>query len=301
MLSDAVLRDELTKDALASRLDFKFETFTDNHMHLDPRNGEGLEAVKKFQQAGGKYIFLVCKTTRDMGLTPLRPDSFEKLYEHTARLARKVKEDIGVRAHPVIGVHPAEVVEMCGELSFAKAVKVALKALKIAGDKVKEGEAVAIGEVGKPHFEVEPEVAKACDEVLRFAFQVAKEADCSVQVHAPNEKGLFQELGRMAEEAKIDPKRVIKHYSTSEDAPEAGVYPSIMATEGNVTKARGWGNRFLMESDYIDDLRRPGAVVGPKSVPRVSKKLVSQGILSEEDLWKIHVDNIEDAYGIILE
>jgi len=55
-----------------------------------------------------------------------------------------------------------------------------------------------------------------------------------------------------------------------------------------------------MESDYIDDLRRPGAVVGPKSVPRVSRVLLEKGLVSEEDLEKIHIDNVEKVYGVNL-
>jgi TatD-related deoxyribonuclease len=231
-------------------------------------------------------------------------ESFERLYDHTIKLATDINDGTGVRAFPVIGVHPAEVVEMCREFSAPKAVKVAVKALEIAGDRVTEGRAAAIGEVGRPHFEVEEEVMRACDEVLRHAFRVARDADCAVQIHAGDEKGmLFEELKLMAEEAKMNPERVIKHFSNPSirAASEAGIYPSIVATMENVTKARNEGNRFLMESDYIDDLRRPGAVVGPKSVPRLSLKLVDKGMLSEEDLWKIHVDNIEKAYGIILD
>ncbi len=303
MLSDTVLRDELTKNAFLNPTKIEFETFTDNHMHLDPRNGEGLNAVKKFRRAGGRYIFLVCKTTRDVGIALKDAGSFERLYDHTINLAAEVNKETAVRAFPVIGVHPAEVVEMCREFSAPKAVEVAVEALEIAGGKVMEGEAVAIGEVGRPHYEVDTEVMSACDEVLRHAFMVARDADCAVQIHAADKGGLFAELKRMADEAEMNPKKVIKHFSSPSvgAASAAGIYPSVVATEENVVKAREEGNRFLMESDYIDDLRRPGAVVGPKSVPRLSNRLVNEGVLSEDDLWKIHVDNIERAYGIILD
>lgn len=56
-----------------------------------------------------------------------------------------------------------------------------------------------------------------------------------------------------------------------------------------------------MENDYIDDLKRPGAVVGPKTVPRVSQKLLEMGLLKEDDITKIHRDNVEEAYGISLD
>jgi predicted urease superfamily metal-dependent hydrolase len=40
--------------------------------------------------------------------------------------------------------------------------------------------------------------------------------------------------------------------------------------------------------------------MGPKSVPRVSQKLMSAGFLTEDDLIKIHRDNVEEVYGISL-
>jgi len=79
------------------------------------------------------------------------------------------------------------------------------------------------------------------------------------------------------------------------------VYPSVIASRDNVAKALEEGKRFLMESDYIDDLQRPGAVVGPRSVPKVCLKLLNAGLLEEEDLWRIHQDNLEEAYGISFE
>ncbi|MEE9564837.1 MAG: hypothetical protein V3V63_03920, partial [Candidatus Hydrothermarchaeaceae archaeon] len=81
---------------------------------------------------------------------------------------------------------------------------------------------------------------------------------------------------------------------------EAGIFPSLIASEDNIKNAIQQGSRFLMESDYIDELERPGAVMGPKSVPRVSLKLMSEGFLTEEDLITIHRDNVEEAYGISL-
>lgn len=55
-----------------------------------------------------------------------------------------------------------------------------------------------------------------------------------------------------------------------------------------------------METDYLDMKSRPGAVLGPKTVPRRTKALLQNGILSEEDAYKIHRDNVEKVYGIEL-
>jgi TatD-related deoxyribonuclease len=277
--------------------------FTDNHMHLDPGKGLALDAVKKFKRSGGRRLFLVCKTTRDWGLSPTGEKSFQELYRLTLRLAREVREKTEVAAYPILGVHPVEVVWMCRSLSMEEAVDIAKKALEDAGELTLSGEAAAIGEVGRPHFEVAEEESLACEEVLRHAFKVASQAGCALQIHAPGDGEIFSELGKYAQRAGLQPWRVIKHFSEPRvrAAKEVGVYPSIIASRRNVTKALEEGRRFLMESDYIDDLKRPGAVVGPRSVPRISIKLLEEGRVEEEDLWRIHQDNVEEAYGISLD
>jgi TatD-related deoxyribonuclease len=60
------------------------------------------------------------------------------------------------------------------------------------------------------------------------------------------------------------------------------------------------GKNFLMETDYLDDKSRPGAVLGPKTVPRRTRELINQGLLDLNDAYRIHVENIEDIYEIDL-
>ncbi len=55
----------------------------------------------------------------------------------------------------------------------------------------------------------------------------------------------------------------------------------------------------MMETDYIDDKSRPGAVLGPKTVPRRTKAFLQNGLFTEEDVYKIHVGgNPRKVYGI---
>jgi TatD-related deoxyribonuclease len=55
-----------------------------------------------------------------------------------------------------------------------------------------------------------------------------------------------------------------------------------------------------METDYIDDMRRPGAVLAPKSVPKLTKKLMEENLLSEQQVHRIHVENPQNTYNIEL-
>jgi TatD-related deoxyribonuclease len=53
-----------------------------------------------------------------------------------------------------------------------------------------------------------------------------------------------------------------------------------------------------MESDYMDELSRPGAVIGPRSVPRMTRKLLESGEIDESAVERIHVLTPQRVYGI---
>ena len=80
-----------------------------------------------------------------------------------------------------------------------------------------------------------------------------------------------------------------------------GLTPSLIATRTVVVEGLKKGNNFLMETDYLDMKSRPGAVLGPKTVPRRTKELLRNGTLTEEDAHIIHVENVKKVYGIDLE
>ncbi len=51
-----------------------------------------------------------------------------------------------------------------------------------------------------------------------------------------------------------------------------------------------------METDYIDDPDRPGAVLGPKTVPRRVRWMLDEGW--EDAVETAHVETPKDVYGI---
>jgi TatD-related deoxyribonuclease len=53
-----------------------------------------------------------------------------------------------------------------------------------------------------------------------------------------------------------------------------------------------------METDYLDDPHRPGAVLGPKTVPKRTLKLLSDKKLTEDDVFTIHQKNPQKVYGV---
>jgi len=53
----------------------------------------------------------------------------------------------------------------------------------------------------------------------------------------------------------------------------------------------------MVETDYIDDKKRPGAVLGPKTVPKKVKELLEHGF-DEDFIYKICCENVEKTYGV---
>ena len=73
--------------------------------------------------------------------------------------------------------------------------------------------------------------------------------------------------------------------------------PSILAGKESTKEALRKGSRFLMETDFLDDPKRPGAVLSITTVPRRTLSFIDQGMMTEEQAHKIHVENPRTAYG----
>jgi TatD-related deoxyribonuclease len=52
----------------------------------------------------------------------------------------------------------------------------------------------------------------------------------------------------------------------------------------------------MLECDYMDDLRRPGVVIGPKTLPRTANRLLDEGY--EDVLYRTMKDMPERVFGI---
>ena len=276
----------------------------DNHFHVDPYHGLFLEAVKEFHRAGGTHLVVVYKTAHDYGFGGTKAEDFIKAMDFHIELVERINRETPVKAYAVVGIHPAEFDYLAREKGLEYARNEVMKALEYAQRLCLEGKAIAIGEIGRPHYEVPLEIWEASIELMKYGMALAKEADCAVQLHTESfDEAKFRELGGYVKEVGIKPYKVVKHFSPPlvKVAEEVGVFPSIIASRKNIKAAIEQGNRFMMETDYIDDKRRPGAVLGPKTVPKRTKAFLQNGIFTEEDVHKIHVENPEKVYGVEVE
>jgi len=107
----------------------------------------------------------------------------------------------------------------------------------------------------------------------------------------------------MGKKVGLPADKIVKHYSPPLilESENYGLMPSVLASEKNIVAALGKGTRFMMETDYIDDPRRPGAVLGPKTVPTRTTKFIDAGLLTEKQAHEIHKVNPEKTYNISFE
>lgn len=264
---------------------------TDDHIHLDPVNGRGIDAAKDFLHAGGTHIFLVAKPSWSLGVSPASGSDYARVFDETIRVAELTAEATGLVVYPVLGVHPAEITRLAERMPLKEAAGVMKAGLDCAARYVQEGRAVAL-KSGRPHYETTPDVLDASNEVLFHALSLAADCGCALQVHA--ETGPCADIVGMAGAAGIPVNRVVKHYAS----PDTPLHPSLIAKHEAIPDLVREGRPFTMESDYMDENSRPGAVIGPKSVPRFTRKLFESGLITEDDWHRIHGGTIERVYGV---
>lgn len=275
---------------------------TDNHIHVDPINGEGpLEVALKFQRSGGTAMIIPNKPT----WTVSPQCDFNEAMELVVGYVEEINRETEVKAFALVGAHPAEL-SRCVKagMELADAEELMKGALETAQNMVMEQRAVGIGEIGRPHYPVSPEEMEVHNRLMIHAMELAREAGCPVQLHTESStEEQFQEFAKMASKAGLKKKKVIKHFSGPLVLPEEnhGLTPSLIASGEVMREALRKGKNFLMETDYLDDLTRPGAVMGPRTVPRRTRKLINSGLLTEEDAYQIHVERVENLYGVTMD
>jgi TatD-related deoxyribonuclease len=264
----------------------------DDHLHLDPVHGRGAEAAKEFADAGGTHLLVLNKPSWHYAVEVKDADDFRVGFDHTIDVTREASEILPGRAWPVLGVHPALISQLVDrEYTPAEACDLMQTGLDVASEYVARGDALAI-KSGRPHYDVSDDVWDASNRVMRHAFALGAEHDCVVQLHTEGGED-FTTVAEWADDAGMDRTQVVKHYSAGE---LAGPTPSVLADKDELVRAAEAGKPFMMETDFIDDPDRPGAVLGPKTVPRRTTWLHENAY--EAALETAHVETPQQVYGI---
>jgi len=267
-------------------------------MHL--YNNLRFEALKQFKRAGGTHVFLVSLLSTCYNVDIRRGEDFREIFDQHIEMVKKANEI--VKTYAVLSVHPAEITIIGEKVGYERAAEIMKKALEIAGKYVEEGKAVAI-KSGRPHYTVDKKVWRLSNDVLCHAFEVARDVGCAVQLHTESYtlKGM-KEIVNISKKARINSEKVIKHFAPPKinEFTEIRMFPSVIASGKNVIEAAKQGSRFMVETDYIDDKKRPGSVLGPKTVPKKIRELLRAGY-DEKLVYRICKENPEKIYNIEFE
>ncbi|AGB38614.1 TatD family hydrolase [Natronococcus occultus] len=265
----------------------------DNHLHLDPDNNRGIDAVRDFVRVGGTHMLVVNKPSWHLGVEADAGEDFRPVFERTLEIVADATAELPGRAWPVLGIHPGLISRLVDERGYTpeQAREIMQGGIDVAAEYVESGDALAL-KSGRPHYEVDDDVWASSNAVMRRAFEYGAELDCAVQLHAEGSEDLT-EVTEWAEEAGLPAHRVVKHYAGGR---LAGPIPSVICDKDELERASERGEPFLMETDYIDDPDRPGAVMGPKTVPRRVAWLLENG--HEDAVRNAHVETPEYVYGI---
>jgi TatD-related deoxyribonuclease len=272
----------------------------DNHLHLR-RDGRFLDAMRDFQRAGGTHCIL-CQYP--MPGRVLEEKKYSSCYQETLRMVDEIRSTLGIGVFAAVGPYPVDLLPLQEKFGRETAITIMKKGMDEAAVLCEEHRAIAIGEIGRPHFPVDYQILLDSNEILQYGMKRAKDVQVPIVVHTESTTPvLCKELAEMGRKVGLAPEKIVKHFSPALITVEenSGLMPSVLASKKNIIEALQKGDRFLMETDYIDDPQRPGAVLGPKTVPRLTNNLLAEHLMNEKQAYRIHVENPQNTYRITLE
>ena len=257
--------------------------------------------MKDFKKAGGTH-FVLCQLP--MTNLVIRDKSYKSCYQETLEMAKEIRSKIDIGVFVTVGPYPVDHIKLSKKFGREKSIQIMKKGMDLAAALCEEHKCIAIGEIGRPHFPVDEQVLIDSNEILLHGMKKAKDAGVPVVLHTESTTpDQCKELAEMGKKVGLPPHKIVKHYSPPLilESENYGLMPSVLASKKNITAAVKKGTRFMMETDYIDDPRRPGAVLSPKTVPKRTRELIEKGMLTEKQIREIHRENPEKTYGISLD
>lgn len=257
----------------------------DDHFHVSP-SGRNIEALKEYKASGGTGMTLVTLPYSEVQITC--GEDFRKAFGITTGYARQGRE-LGLEINCAIGPYPILMIPLAEQYGLEKAESIMMEGMRIAHEMICSGEAQLMGEVGRPHFETDSKYVDACNRVLQYGMDLAHENDYAVMIHCESWEDTFRSLSSMAASSGLPARKVVKHSSPPLVTEEEtfGVTPSIPCSRTLLREVLPKGRNFMVETDYIDDPSKPGAMMSLNTVPKRIKGFFQSGELSEEDVCRI--------------
>ncbi|MCL4346249.1 MAG: TatD family hydrolase [Candidatus Thermoplasmatota archaeon] len=235
----------------------------DNHFHLN-YGGNFLESARRFKKAGGTAINLTNLPDYSIPVSSY----YETLYQRTISMAEKIRRDLDLDVVVTIGPYPLDIMNLSKDITTSE--KIVREGMVRAARLCDMGKANAVGEIGRPHFTVKPEVLEKSNEILDYAFSLCKDSGVPAILHTEDlDDSALRDLEKRIRDSGMKDGMVVKHHARPENLlRESSVRMSIPATRTDLRSAIGSGNYFLMETDFIDNPEKPDMFLPPDSVPK---------------------------------
>jgi len=273
----------------------------DAHTHSNPVKGLGMSKIApKFKEAGGWFLALVGLSPWHYDLEPTL-DGYEKTLKKTLEEARRARES-GLKVKTLFGFHPADVDKLAGSMEPEKVLEFGLKVLDIVEKYLKEGLLDGIGEVGRQHYKTNPVSVVISELIMNSAIERAKDYGAVVHLHLEQGgKVTAIDIKKRVESLSAPPHKVVVHHARGKSlaaAVEEGLVATVPGVKGSLERAISLPPNYMVESDHIDDPKRPGVVVYPWEMAKNQLELLREGKVDEEYLWKLNVDNVVKVFGV---
>ena len=280
----------------------------DSHSHSNPARGLGAGAIaSKFREENVWFMALLSLPPWSYGLEFEGLESYRRVIDlHVGECRRAAAS--GIRVSCFSGFHPADVDKLIDRyrLRPEKVLGMAREVIGLLRRYCREGLLDGIGEVGRQHYKTRPERVSLAEVVMVESVEAARDEGCLVQLHLEQsgEATVYTVDYLLGMKGLRGYRGVIFHHATTAVALNAwkrGYTPTIPGIPELLKHAYTTLDPFfLVESDFIDDPKRPGAVMYPwlirESVSSVLKESRSPDL--EERVYKTMIDNVVRVFGV---
>ncbi|MBI88144.1 MAG: hypothetical protein CMB67_03855 [Euryarchaeota archaeon] len=282
----------------------------DQHIHLD-RSNRFLDAVSEFSRSGGTGLILVHKPAFSKTL-PKDINGYREAYSETISMAQEIRDSMNLNVGVALGPHPVVWEKQIHSLGMEQSSELHIEAVGLALDYIQSGDAHCLGEVGRPHYPVPDDVWESANSMLEEILSLAASSKSPVQLHVEeNGEQTCSEISQICRKSGLHLDRAVRYYAPANVSSDfthglsATVNVGSGAVGGLCDTARQANAPWGMETDFLDDPARPGAVLGPKTVPKRTQELCSSllsegwgGDEVESLLFNIHERWPKSIYGI---
>ena len=280
----------------------------DSHSHSNPSRGLGADLIaSKFREENGWFMALLSLSPWSYGIDFEGLESYRRVVDLHVRECRRAASR-GIRVSCFSGFHPADIDKLIDKyrLRPEKVLEIARGVIRMLGRYCREGLIDGIGEVGRQHYKTRPERVSLAEIIMVESVESARDEGCLVQLHLEQsgETTVYTVDYLLNIKGVGGYRGVIFHHATTNVALSAwkrGYAPTIPGIPQPLKHAYSTLDPFfLVESDFIDDPKRPGVVMYPwlirESISRVIRE--ASGSDLEERIYKTMIDNVVRVFRV---